>query len=164
MDNKKVLVLMGATLISSVTLAGQSERHNPALRNATKESAIQFVGNYYSHLNRGMSRQQFDSYWTAKKAVEMDELTVRVSEITGKELRQESQRLMDLAHMEAKCEEIELSSAKTFGAADRKAKLRYNVRSTCADWKSSTQRTVTLQYSTVNRSWVIDRIENEEQK
>ena len=164
MGNKKILVLMGAALISSVTLAGQSEPHNPALRKATKESAIQFVGNYYSHLNRGMSRQQFDSYWTAKKAVDMDELTVRISEITGKELRQESQRLMDLAHMEAKCEEIELSSAKTYGADDRKAKLTYVVSYSCASWKSESQRTVTLQYSTANKSWLIDRIENEEQR
>ena len=111
MKKTKYAALFGGLAISSLCLAGPPERHDPAFRNATKETAIEFVGKYYAHMDRGMSRRHLESYWTEDKIEQLDKLTVSIAERTGKALVHESQRLMDLEHMESRCEDIDLVKA-----------------------------------------------------
>ena len=158
----KIIAFVALLFINSLSLAGPSVHHNSVLRKATKESAVEFAEQYYAHLNRGMTRQQLGYYWTDKKAEELDALTVKMAEITGKGVAQESQRLMDLSHMESRCEELLLTKAKTYGVESKTAKLNYRVSHTCASWKKPSDRTVTLRYSADVKRWLIDQIEDEE--
>lgn len=161
MRNSKIIAALGCLLIVSPCMAGQSEQHNPVLRNASKESAVEFAEKYYAHLNRGMSRKQLRYYWSDDKVAEFDALIFSMAEITGKEPVLESQRLTDLAHMESRCEELELTKAKTYGAQPRKAKLIYAVSYTCTEERAPSERTMTLRFSTDDKHWFIDKIENE---
>ncbi len=162
MFNTKIIAFIGLSLINSLTLARPSDHHNPVLRKATKESAIEFVEQYYGHLNRGMTRKQLSYYWTDRKVEELDGLTFRMAEITGKDLAQESQRLMDLSHMEARCEDLLLANVKTYGTERKTAKLNYNVNYTCASWKKPSYRTITLRFSMEEEHWLINKIEDGE--
>ncbi len=108
-----------------------------------------------------MSRKQLRYYLTDDKVEEFDALTVSMTEITGKDLVQESQRLMDLAHMKSRCEDLELTKAKVYGTQPRRAKLSYTVSYTCADWKKPHNRTITLRFSTDDNHWLIGKIVNE---
>ncbi|MCG8611824.1 MAG: hypothetical protein MI864_14950 [Pseudomonadales bacterium] len=162
MLENKIIVFIALLFINLSALAGSYDHNNLVLRTATKESAIESAEQYYAHLNRGMTRQQLDYYWTDNKAEEFDALILRMAETTGKELVQESQRLMDLSHMESRCEERLLTKAKTYGVESKTAKLNYSVRHICASWKKPSYRTVTLKFSAGVKRWLIDKIEGEE--
>lgn len=164
MKKTKYAALFGGLAISSLCLAGPPERHDPAFRNATKETAIEFVAKYYAHMDRGMSRRHLESYWTEDKIEQLDKLTVSIAERTGKELVHESQRLMDLEHMESRCEDIDLVKAKAYGSPSRKAKLEYVVNNHCESWRGSFSRTINLRFSSDQKHWLIDEIEDGEKQ
>lgn len=162
MAKTKSAVLFGSLVTSSLCLAGSPDRQDPAFSNATEATALKFVDSYYAHMDRGMSRKHLENYWTEGKLEDFDTLTVSIANITGKDLVQESQRLMDLQHMDAKCEELELSKAETYGPPSSRSKLEFIVKNICADWKGPITRTIALRFSTEHKQWLIHDIEDGE--
>lgn len=79
---------------------------------------------------------------------------------TGKEPIRESQRLMDLQHMGSTCEDMELVKANVYGSTSKKAKLKYAVKNNCNNTDTLVTRTITLQYSSRQRHWLIDPVED----
>lgn len=160
MMKAKNLVILGCSMISGLCLAGPQDRHMPAPANATKKTAIEFIQGYYDHLDRGVSREHLDYYWTDDRTENLDLLAITIAGKTGKEPIRERQRLLDLQHMESRCEDLELTKANVYGSPSKKAKLKYKVKNHCKSTDSQATRTITLQYSFRQRHWLIDRIED----
>lgn len=164
MKKTKYAALLGGLAISSLCLAATPEHHDPASRNATKETAIDFVAKYYARMDQGMSRMHLESYWTQDKIEQFEKLTVSIAETTGKEPGHESQRLMDLEHMESLCEDINLVKAKTYTRPWSWAKLEYVVTNHCDNWRGSFSRIINLRFSFDQKHWLIDEIEDGEKQ
>lgn len=153
------LVALLMMAISPGIMAQLNETKPERFEEATEETAKQFVSGYYSHLKRGMSRSHLITYYNQKMMEKHDAVIMKVGEKTKGDLVFESQRLLDIDMMNARCEELINMDVNVYGLTFRKAKLNYRVIPKCASWKKESQREVSLKYIIGEKMWVISKIE-----
>lgn len=153
---KRILII--SCLISTSVLAGY--RH-VSFNNATTDSSVKFIEEYYANLKKGMTRSQYSKYWTKQNVNLQSNVDKKLSTITGQSIEQVNNNTMSLTHILSNCENAEFIRAKVYGSRNRRAEVIYHVVKTC-NGTGSFDRVLKLIFSKENSNWLIKTIEDKE--
>lgn len=156
--NKEVIICF-CLLLPSNCIAGPAKKTFFEIpEGSTEDAAVAFVEKYDAHLHRGMSLRNIKEYWSDDKLEEFNTVAKNIAKVSGNSQFVERQRLIDLEHINARCEKGELVNVTTKWKIHRKAILTYSFKNLCKDGKKPMKRVIAMEYNRHNNHWSIQSI------
>jgi hypothetical protein len=122
-------------------------------------SASNFMLNYNMQLAEGMTVEKMLSYWTEQKRALFERTSDILARRNGSEPDVEKQRLADIEHMKAQCEQRTITDVATIWRVHQKASVTLSVRDNCEPLKAPYSMIVSMRYNNTVDHWQIDDIE-----
>lgn len=151
----RIIILSVVLLLTTTTVIAGIDRNHKIPHQATKASAIDFMETYYDHLTTGMDLKQAVNYFSEEM---IQELRLTLDEMTGRRGGISDivivQRVLDLWHIDAGCEDRSISKVYLYGTAARYATIVYDVTDRCTPTETGIRKFV-LKFQKGSNTWLI---------
>lgn len=154
-----IRILLASVIVLANQVVAGDAREIDQLKGATEKSAVEFVDGFYRNVREGMSRSNLQYYLSSGENEVLDLSIFMMSEWSNKSIELETQHIMDLMNIEARCETLKLEGVSLSGIYTKHARLNYEVTNICTGTVSPNEREVKLEYPGTTKRWIIKGIQ-----